>query len=356
VVLVTRITPKTSPHALEPLALAVAPSKTSTVAPKPPITTAPAPDLRLHHTRVTHAHRHLQALPSTVTTPPFHLEAALTDPAFKPKDPATLPIPTALLENLLSAKRLLLVSHIQTDGDAVGSSLALAKTLRALGKQVDICIDDDLPGALRHIDQDHDIHRAAALTGRSWDLAVLLDVSVASRIGQANTLLLPHANAVAIVDHHEGTPQAHQFNLSARVPFTTWMAPDAPATGLMVGGLIGRMSRALVAQQQDLAPLYAPALLAFSTDTGWGKYQGLNASDFRYYKYMLQAGSGTSYAGLKRAANGYLVPARVQHLANRTLAPTEAQLPATLAAELDALQNSARGYHVSHFEIGRAHV
>ena len=47
---------------------------------------------------------------------------------------------------LLDAKQIALAIHMSPDGDAIGSSLALARVLRAYGKEVTIFVDDIIKG------------------------------------------------------------------------------------------------------------------------------------------------------------------------------------------------------------------
>src|SRR5690242_11081362 len=84
--------------------------------------------------------------------PPLpRLRDALTDPTGVPVDAKQLPVPPEVLTTLRSAKRVLVIGHTATDGDAVGSVLGLSRALRLLGKQVDSVIDDELSGQLRSI-------------------------------------------------------------------------------------------------------------------------------------------------------------------------------------------------------------
>ena len=47
-------------------------------------------------------------------------------------------IPEPLVEAIRSGRRFLLTSHVNPDGDAIGSALGLARVLRALGKDATI--------------------------------------------------------------------------------------------------------------------------------------------------------------------------------------------------------------------------
>ena len=50
---------------------------------------------------------------------------------------STTKAPEELLKHLRAGHRFLLISHMNPDGDAIGSSLGLARILRSLGKEAD---------------------------------------------------------------------------------------------------------------------------------------------------------------------------------------------------------------------------
>ncbi|WP_410960793.1 DHH family phosphoesterase, partial [Salmonella sp. SAL4360] len=55
---------------------------------------------------------------------------------------------TRIRDALLSRQRFLISSHARPDGDSIGSQLAMAYALRALGKDVTIVNRDPAPGPL----------------------------------------------------------------------------------------------------------------------------------------------------------------------------------------------------------------
>ena len=93
---------------------------------------------------------------------------------------------TAALDN---AGRVLLVTHLNPDGDAIGSLLGLANALRARGITLDTVVDDGVPGYLAFL-PGADLVRPT-LTEGEWDVMVSLDSSdeappaVAGKIARA---------------------------------------------------------------------------------------------------------------------------------------------------------------------------
>jgi nanoRNase/pAp phosphatase (c-di-AMP/oligoRNAs hydrolase) len=287
-----------------------------------------------------------------IATPRLDLSAAISDPAFASRDPATLRVPAELMTAIGAAKKVLLVSHVTPDADGAGSSLAVGRALKALGKEVDICVDDEIPGGLRAMDRDRALKRAKDLAGKSWDLALVIDVSVPGRIALANTELLKHAKTVAIVDHHVSDPKATDFDLAPGTTFMRWLEPDWPAAALMAGAIVGKLTPQLKAARADLTQVLTPALVGFGTDSGWGSYQGIDSDYFRYFKGMLLDQAQTTLTAVRNVLEGFKLPQRVWDLGVGVLKPVHANLPATLQQKLESL--AATGQAVGTFSANNA--
>jgi bifunctional oligoribonuclease and PAP phosphatase NrnA len=114
-----------------------------------------------------------------------------------------------------AAQRVLITSHVRPDGDAIGSSLALALALLDAGKQVQVVLSDGLPANFKYL-PGAELVRTKADGG--FDLIVSVDCSDLERIG--NALDGYHAPDI-IVDHHVTTEPFGTLNL---------VEPDAVAT------------------------------------------------------------------------------------------------------------------------------
>ena len=113
---------------------------------------------------------------------------------------------------LEATDRILITTHVNPDGDAVGSVLALRGILRALGKRAEIVMDDALPPKYRFLSDgriyrtdDADFARIAST--EPFQLAVFVDASEPERAGaifeRLNEWLETDAPVVNI-DHHVG--------------------------------------------------------------------------------------------------------------------------------------------------------
>lgn len=162
-------------------------------------------------------------------------------------------IPQGLLSALNGAGSVLICGHVNPDGDAVGSCLALAHGLRAMGKKADVTFEMTLPRLLSVLPGAENVLTPAQAAAREYDTAVSLDVSDPGRMGSE---LLSVYNNVPVrlqVDHHGTNPRFAQEN---------WVEGDAAATGVLVLALLQAMEAEITRDIADC--LYA----AIATDTG----------------------------------------------------------------------------------------
>ena len=106
----------------------------------------------------------------------------------------------AAADAILTANSILVVSHIAPDGDAVGSLLGLAESLRLMGKDVTAAVDEGVPDDLAFIPRSETI--LAEIPTGEFDLMIAVDSSDARRIGNAGAYGLAHSKTIINLDHH----------------------------------------------------------------------------------------------------------------------------------------------------------
>jgi len=122
----------------------------------------------------------------------------------------------AIAERIAGAERVLILTHINPDGDAIGSLLGMWHALRALGKQVVPLASSTLPSyALWLPGVEHVQVYQSSQALPAADLAILLDTASLTRVGRVYD---EHAAALAalpivIVDHHVTNDAAGMLNL-----------------------------------------------------------------------------------------------------------------------------------------------
>jgi phosphoesterase RecJ-like protein len=178
------------------------------------------------------------------------------------------------------AERFTLVTHIQPDGDALGSQVGLARFLHGQGKSVRIVNQDPAPELLRFIEdpahpaeiyapERHD----ALLRDSPW--VVLLDNSAPDRLGSMEPIMRAVAARVLCIDHHpsRGTPWAVQI-LDERSCATAVMVYElACAAGWVPDGLAAEA-------------IY----VGLSTDTGFFRFNSTSARAHEVAADLLRRG------------------------------------------------------------------
>ena len=107
--------------------------------------------------------------------------------AIKTRDLITVAMPTAAITSILkAAERVLVVSHIDPDGDALGTQLAFGEYLKSQGKQVFLVRDSEIPAKYQFLSGIDDIQLTSTLPkGFAVDTAVVLECPTIARVGSA---------------------------------------------------------------------------------------------------------------------------------------------------------------------------
>ncbi len=142
-------------------------------------------------------------------------------------------MPTQVDTQLLAARRIVILTHIAPDADAIGGLLSLGAALRALGKTVVMACSDPVPERYAMLPGSAEI--ANQIEG-TFDLLVSLDCSDERRMGRLyrpeSWRHLPRVN----IDHHISNTRFGSIN---------WVDPEAVATCELVLELIDRLGAPL---------------------------------------------------------------------------------------------------------------
>lgn len=129
-------------------------------------------------------------------------------------DPALFAAPLA--ERIAAAQHILILTHINPDGDAVGASLAVWHVLGALGKQRTAILTPPIPGYAGWLPgADQIVLYQSGMVLPPADLAILVDTAHLTRIGPiydehaATLATLP----VVVIDHHVTNDGGATLNL-----------------------------------------------------------------------------------------------------------------------------------------------
>jgi phosphoesterase RecJ-like protein len=187
-----------------------------------------------------------------------------------------------LIPLLLAYDRFVLTTHVNPDGDALGSELALASWLGKRGKNVTIINCSDTPAVYRFLDpegtvirkydpQQHDAVLASA------DVIVLVDANHPDRTRQMAEAFTGSPALKICIDHHldPGTFANHYF-----------IDPDATSTGELLYRLLD------FEHDRDMPVACARALYcAIMTDTGSFRFPRTDPAVHRIVAHLLEAGA-----------------------------------------------------------------
>ncbi|MFN8472047.1 MAG: bifunctional oligoribonuclease/PAP phosphatase NrnA [Anaerolineae bacterium] len=127
------------------------------------------------------------------------------------------------VEMLRKSRRIFAASHIDPDGDAIGSLLGFTWIMRALGKSVTPAMSDAVPWRFQDLPGASDI--AAAKPSQEHDLLVALDASELSRVGSVLTAEDLGGRPLLVIDHHV---------TNSRFGTANFIDPSAASTAEMV--------------------------------------------------------------------------------------------------------------------------
>lgn len=214
-------------------------------------------------------------------------------------------IDTIIKNQIKNAKKIVVMSHIRPDGDAIGSALAFANALNEAGKQSQVVLQDGIKESFLFLPGAKEIVHQASL---DFDYLIVVDCSDRYRVG---SILegLPKPNLV--VDHHkthedfgeidyvEAESEATALMLAEKLPDWGLDVSKETADCLMVGLLTDtlgfrtnnvtpkalRVAADLMEKGVDLASVYHQSLVrkSFAELRYWG--QGL--SNLELFKGVL---------------------------------------------------------------------
>ena len=169
--------------------------------------------------------------------------------------------------------KFLISAHINPEGDAIGSELALASLLRRLGKKVIILNESPVPHTLRFMKGADSILKEAP-RNLDFDAAIVLDCPGMSRLGN----VLPHVpddKIVFNIDHHVSNEDFGKYN---------WVDADTSSTGEMIFELFKAFK--LEITYDEAVAMY----VAIMTDTGSFRYTNTSSVTHAITSELIEIG------------------------------------------------------------------
>lgn len=169
--------------------------------------------------------------------------------------------------------RFMVSSHINPEGDAIGSQIAVASLLKHLGKKVVILDESPVPHILRFMKGSESILREKP-RGFDFDAAVILDSPDLTRIGNVSAYITEDKPIINI-DHHVSNENFAKYN---------WVEAGASSVGEMIFELF-KVFNVKISRDEAIA-MY----VAIMTDTGSFKYINTSSGTHRIIAELIDAG------------------------------------------------------------------
>ncbi|MBU6428065.1 MAG: bifunctional oligoribonuclease/PAP phosphatase NrnA [Cyanobacteria bacterium REEB65] len=177
------------------------------------------------------------------------------------------------VEVLRSHPRWIVASHMNPDGDTLGSAIALKQLLRALGHDVWHFCPDPAPRSCDFLEGAAEVQQTLP-SGDDWGVATL-DAAEIGRFGEPWATVLSQYRPLVVIDHHISNTAFGTHNL---------ILPHDAATGEVVYRLFEHFGIAI-------DPVAANALyVAIVTDTGSFRYDGTSPTTHRMAARLIESG------------------------------------------------------------------
>lgn len=199
--------------------------------------------------------------------------------------------PAELIDVIRRGQRFVVASHSRPDGDAIGSAMAIALAVRALGKHA-IVVSDGVPPVFLQPFPGVDAIQVTAEVTETFDAALIMECSDLARTGVRGLEKSPVMN----IDHHPGNKVYGAIN---------WIDESAAACGEMAFTLIEALG---VPISKDIA---THVYLAILTDTGSFHFSHLSPRTYEIARRSVEAGANPQWIATTHYDSNSLARVRI---------------------------------------------
>lgn len=176
-------------------------------------------------------------------------------------------------EEFEKAESIVILNHVNMDGDAVGSAFSLAEALRSMGKKVTVAIEATPPDYLSGLCDEYVLQ-----SDEVFDLAISVDCGDMLRLG-ARKKIFENAKRTLCIDHHVSNIGFADVN---------YIKAESSSTSEIVFDIIKSIGAKIT--QRMANQLFAGII----TDTGGFKYSNTTPESFAISGELLKAGADIS--------------------------------------------------------------
>jgi phosphoesterase RecJ-like protein len=178
----------------------------------------------------------------------------------------------AIADIVENSDSFLITSHIDPDGDAVGSALAICSILKRLGKGAKVILEDGIPAAFAFLEGTSEVLTSKADPA---EVAIVVDAASLDRLGWVEDLVRK-CGVIVNIDHHGSNNNFGHHNLVVR---------GAGACGEVIYRLVEVMGSQPTAAEAEA--LY----VAILSDTGCFRFPNTTSDTHRIAARLLDLGA-----------------------------------------------------------------
>jgi phosphoesterase RecJ-like protein len=178
-----------------------------------------------------------------------------------------------IIATIREGRRFLITSHVDPEGDSLGSQLALAAILRELGKEVAVVNHDRPPERYAFMPGIDRVVQPAAVSGQPFDAAFVLDCAAIERIGSVRARL--DGLRIVNIDHHRSNTRFGHLN---------HVEPETCASGMIVYRLNEELGLGL--DREKATNIY----VGIVSDTGNFRYSNTTPEVMRVGSRLMETG------------------------------------------------------------------
>lgn len=184
-----------------------------------------------------------------------------------------------IVDVINGGKKFIITTHLFSEGDAIGSELALKRFLCDLNKEAVIVNNEKLPPVYSCFDPDKDVKflrsKDVNINLDDFDAIFMVDVADWGQLGDFADMIKASQITKICIDHHPTNPGYADINVIDK---------GASSAGELIYDLIIHMNGELTLE------LATPLYLSIATDTGWFKFSNTSAKAFKACSALIEAG------------------------------------------------------------------
>lgn len=165
-----------------------------------------------------------------------------------------------IIVEIQKSNNIVLLCHRNPDGDAIGSVIAMYHTLKKIGKEVDMVVED-APVRFNYIEGYQHIKK---ISDKNYDLGIILDTATEELLNNPNDII-KNVSKTLVIDHHISNTKYADINY----------VENYPACCEVVYNLIQRMNIEI----DEIIAL--PLCTGLLTDTGGLSHPNVKTSTYQ---------------------------------------------------------------------------